>query len=178
MRIGVAGTHGIGKTTLVADLSARHPDHVSVAEPYVVLEDQGYEFDHPPSQRDYMMQFKASLRLFRQPTQKIIFDRTPLDFVAYLRASSVELESDADVDALRSALTSLDLLVVLPIATDTERLLPPPDFAELRKAMNDALLDLVYDDSHEVFGGVSLIELDCPLDRRLEEVSKALTWLA
>lgn len=44
--------------------------------------------------------------------------------------------------------------------------------------MNDALLDLVYDDSHEVFGGVSLIELDCPLDRRLDEVSKALTWLA
>ena len=50
-------------------------------------------------------------------------------------------------------------------------MLPPPDFAELRKTMNDALLDLVYDDSHEVFGGVSLIELDCPLDRRLE-VSK------
>jgi broad-specificity NMP kinase len=78
MRIGVAGTHGIGKTTLVADLSARHPDHVSVAEPYVLLEDQGYAFDHPPSQHDYMVQFTASLRLFRQPTQKIIFDRTPL----------------------------------------------------------------------------------------------------
>lgn len=142
-----------------------------------MLEDQGYEFDHPPSQRDYMMQFKTSLGLFRRPTQKIIFDRTPLDFVAYLRASSVELDPDTDVDALRSALTSLDLLVVMPITTDTERLLPPPDFAELRKTMNDALLDLVYDD-HEVFGGVSLIELDCPLDRRLEEVSKALTWLA
>ena len=98
--------------------------------------------------------------------------------MAHLRASSVELESDAEVDALRSTIASLYLLVVIPITTDTERLLPPPDFAELRKAMNDALLDLVYDDSHEVFGGVSLIELDCPLDRRLEEVSKALTWLA
>ncbi|MFC0532395.1 AAA family ATPase [Phytohabitans kaempferiae] len=178
MRIGVAGTHGIGKTTLVEDLSTRNPDHVSVAEPYVLLEDQGYEFGYPPSPSEYMVQFKASLRLFRRPAPKAIFDRTPLDFVAYLRASGGELESDADVEALRSALTSLDLLVVIPITTDTERSLPPADFAELRKAMNDALLDLVYDDSLEVLGGVNLIELDCPLGRRTEQVSKALTRLA
>ncbi|GAA4255076.1 AAA family ATPase [Dactylosporangium darangshiense] len=169
MRIGVAGAHGTGKTTLVEDLTSRHPSLASVPEPYVLLEEQGYEFDHPPSPADYMAQFRASLRLLRRPAARVVFDRTPLDFVAYLRASGTDLESDADVAALRSAMASLDLLVVVPI---TPLLPPPPDFADLRAAMNDALLDLVYDD--EVLDGVEVLELHGPLDGRADAVCKAL----
>ena len=47
MRIGVSGTHGTGKTTLVGELCARLPGHTSIDEPYVLLKEDGYEFEFP-----------------------------------------------------------------------------------------------------------------------------------
>ncbi|MET7397616.1 AAA family ATPase [Dactylosporangium sp. NPDC005572] len=165
MRIGVAGTHGVGKSTLVEELVSRHPDHVGVDEPFVLLEERGYEFEHPPSAADYLVQLRASLRLLRQPGRSVVFDRTPLDFVAYLRA----VGADAEVDGLREALATLDMLVVLPITAETERVLPAAEFPGLRRDVNDALLELVQDVE------VPVVELDCPLARRVEEVSRAVT---
>ncbi|WP_330186327.1 AAA family ATPase [Dactylosporangium sp. AC04546] len=165
MRIGIAGTHGVGKSTLVEELVARHPDHVGVDEPFVLLEERGYEFDHPPSAADYLVQLKASLRLLRQPGRNVVFDRTPLDFVAYLRA----VGADVEVDGLAEALASLEMVVVLPITGETERVLPEAEFPGLRQDVNDALLELVHDCE------VTVVELDCPLDRRVEEVSAAIT---
>ncbi len=44
MRAGISGTHGTGKTTLAEALCARLPGHVTVDEPYYLLEEEGYEF--------------------------------------------------------------------------------------------------------------------------------------
>ena len=47
MRVGISGTHGTGKTTLVQALCARLPGHVAADEPYWLLEAEGYEFGFP-----------------------------------------------------------------------------------------------------------------------------------
>ena len=172
MRIGVSGAHGTGKTTLVGELCERLDGHVAVDEPYFLLEEEGYEFEFPPSLDDYRAQLRRSLRLLRPAAPRVVFDRTPLDFLAYLAALGVEAE--ADPSALRAALASLDLLIVTPVTAETQRVLPRPGLPRLRETMNDALLDLLASDPLDAWGDVRVIELNGPLDRRLEAVLAAL----
>lgn len=105
--------------------------HVAVDEPYFLLEEEGYEFDFPPSLDDYRAKLRRSLRVLRSAAPRVVFDRTPLDFLAYLAAQDAGIEGEADPSALRSALASLDLLIVTPITPETEQVLPrrPPDLA-------------------------------------------------
>jgi hypothetical protein len=174
MRIGVSGTHGTGKTTLVAELCARLPGHTSVDEPYFLLEEDGYEFEFPPSTDDYRAQLTRSLLELRSPATRVIFDRTPLDFLAYLAAQGASIEAEADTSALRPALASLDLLIVVPITPETERVLPRAEMLRLRENMNGTMLDLLYSDPLEVLADVPVIELTGPLDGRPAAVLAAL----
>jgi hypothetical protein len=176
MRIGIAGTHGTGKTTLVEALCAHLPDHITADEPYYLLEEEGYEFAFPPSPDDYRALFARSLRsLSAQPRQPgVVFDRTPLDYLAYLAATGADAEREADVPALKPALASLDLLVITVITPETEQLLPAPELPTLREAMNEALLELVYADPLDAWADIPVLELDGPLDARLPTVLAAL----
>ena len=174
MRVGVSGTHGTGKTTLVRELCGHLAGHVPVDEPYYLLEEEGYEFAFPPSRDDYRAQLRCSLRLLRAAAPRVVFDRTPLDFLAYLAALGASVEDEADPSVLRSALASLDVLIVTPVTAETERALPRPDLPQLRETMNGALLDLLSSDPLEAWGDVRVIELGGPLDRRLEAVLAAV----
>ncbi|MEU1208606.1 AAA family ATPase [Nocardia sp. NPDC005825] len=176
MRIGVSGPHGTGKTTLVEELCARlEPRHTAVEEPYVLLEEQGYEFAYPPVAEDYRVQLRCATRLLGDRAPAAVFDRTPLDFLAYLAAVGVDPEAGIDESAIRTALASLDLLVIVPITAETERALPAPELTRLRRSVNDALLELVYADAMELLQGVPVLELTCPLDERVHAVLEALT---
>jgi predicted ATPase len=104
MRIGIAGTHGTGKTTLAAALCARLPGHVTADEPYYLLEDEGYDFAFPPSPDDYRALLARSLRSLgaQPPHPGVVFDRTPLDYLAYLAATGADAEREADTPARSS----------------------------------------------------------------------------
>ena len=148
MRVGISGTHGTGKTTLAQALCARLPGHVVADEPYYLLQEQGYEFGFPPSLEDYRALLACSVRSLtaRRPVPGVVFDRTPLDYLAYLAAAGADPVAQAGAAALRPAFASLDLLVITPITPETERVLPAAEMPGLRLEMNDALLELVYDD--------------------------------
>jgi hypothetical protein len=174
MRIGISGTHGTGKTTLAEALSKRLPGHLAADEPYYLLEEEGHDFAFPPSSDDYRALLARSLRALLEPASaapNVVFDRTPLDYLAYLAAIGADPEREADTRALKPALASLDLLVITVI---TEQTLPAPDLPELRARMNDALLDLVYADPLDAWGEVPLLELAGPLENRLPAVLTAL----
>jgi predicted ATPase len=176
MRVGISGAHGTGKTTLAEALCARLPGHVAADEPYYLLEDEGYEFGFPPSPEDYRALLARSVRSLTSPRSRpaVIFDRTPLDYLAYLAATGADPSDEASTAALEAAFASLDLLVLTPITADTERVLPAAELPRLRARMNDALLELVYDDPLTAWSDIPILELSGPLDRRLDAVLAAL----
>src|SRR6185437_9777893 len=117
MRVGISGAHGTGKTTLAEALCTRLPGHVTADEPYYLLEEEGYEFGFPPSPEDYRALLACSLRSLTAPPSLpgVVFDRTPLDYLAYLAAVGADPSDRAGRGALRPAFASLDLLVITPI---------------------------------------------------------------
>jgi hypothetical protein len=176
MRVGISGTHGTGKTTLVEALCAHLPGHVAADEPYYLLEEEGYEFQFPPSLEDYRALLACSVRSLCSPPSPsgTIFDRTPLDYLAYLTAIGAEPSEGADGATLRPAFASLDLLVITVIAPETEQVLPAAEMPGLRSRMNDALLELAYDDPLNAWEDTPVLELSGPLDVRLDTVLSAL----
>jgi hypothetical protein len=174
MRVGVSGTHGTGKTTLVDALCARLPGHTSAGEPYLLLEEEGHEFGFPPDAADFRALVRRSVQMLSGPAADVVFDRTPLDYLAYLVALGADLECETDPPAMRPALESLDLLVLTPITPETEQILPAAELPVLRERMNEALLELVYTDPLHAWGDVPVIELSGPLSQRLAAVLRAL----
>ena len=176
MRIGISGTHVTGKTTLAEALCARLPGHVTADEPYYLLEEEGYEFGFPPSLEDYRALLARSVRSLASPPllPGVVFDRTPLDYLAYMSATGADISDEGAAAALRPAFASLDLLVITMITRETERVLPAAEMAALRTEMNDALMDLVYDDPLNAWSDTPVLELSGPLDGRLDAVLAAL----
>ena len=76
--------------------------------------------------------------------------------------------------ALRPGFASLHLLVITLITPETEQVLPAAEMPGLRSQMNDALLELVYDDPLNAWEGIPVLELTGPLDGRLDAVLAAL----
>jgi len=176
MRVGISGTHGTGKTTLAEALCAHLPGHVVADEPYYLLEEEGYEFEFPPSLEDYRALVARSVRSLTSPPllPGVVFDRTPLDYLAYMAAVGADPSAQASAAALRSAFGSLDLLVITLITPETEQVLPAAEMAGLRLEMNDALLELVYDDPLNAWTDIPLLELSGPLNGRLDAALAAL----
>lgn len=175
MRIAVCGTHATGKSTLVADLADALPGHVVVPEPYEILEERGYAFVHPPTLDDYVVQMRQALLSLRRASPNLIFERSPLDLVAYILASP---DADRfDMEAWRApisrALRTLDLIVTLHPDPAHDPALPPEE-AVFRHAVDDLLRDLVNDDEFELDGRVMILTLDGPWDRRLPRVLAAI----
>ena len=176
MRVAISGTHGTAKTTLATALCARLPSHVMAGEPYYLLEEEGYEFGFPPSLEDYRALLARSVQSLSSPPllPGIVFDRTPLDYLAYLAAIGADPADEAHAAALRPAFASLDLLVITMITPETEQVLPAAEMPRLRSEMNDALVELVYDDPLNAWEDIPVLELDGPLDGRLGAVLAAL----
>lgn len=147
MRIAISGTHGSGKSTLIADYLAVRPHTEHIDDPYTYLDDAA----DPPGVEEYVEQLRISVNLLRElsPRRPSLIERTPLDFLAYLTAlhslgrTSGHRFSDQLEDAVDEALSQLDLLVVLPLEYHNPIVLSEHEDLELRDAMNDALLELV-----------------------------------
>ncbi len=138
MRIAVSGTHCTGKSTLIEDFLARHPDYAHEPEPYDWLDQASAE----PSADDFFRQLEISAeRLSAYPPGScVIAERSPLDFVAYIRALSETRLAARALELAQSGLEQLDLVVVLPL---NEIDAPADEDLPLREAMHEHLLELV-----------------------------------
>lgn len=182
MRIAVSGTHCSGKSTLIEDFLAAHPDYLHEPEPYEWLDDASGE----PDEDDFYRQLELSVGRLRSHGSGayVIAERSPLDFLAYLLAladvgrSARDCERIASVAELAAAgMAHIDLLVVLPLSEQDGIAAPESEDPELREAMNDRLLDLIATDPHTLFGRTRVVEVYGTRHERLRMLEQAVAGL-
>lgn len=144
MRVAFSGAQRVGKSTLIERLGASLPDHDRVDEPYLLLEEEGHLFSHPPSPEDFVAQVERSLAEVDAAGPDVLFDRCPLDFLAYLLAEG-EVVDDLLARAT-GAMARLDLVVFVPIESPDRIVLPRDEDGGQRTAVDDELSRLLFEE--------------------------------
>lgn len=153
MRIAISGSHRVGKSTLLDALSAALPGYATLAEPYHSLEEEGYEFSDPPSLEDFEAQLQRSINDFSEGEAKVVFDRCPADFLAYLATheDADDLELDEWLPRARKAIETLDLILFVPIeARDRIAFSPSDDEGPARSDVDEKLREILLDNPFEL----------------------------
>lgn len=184
MRIAVSGTHCVGKSTLIEEFLRRHPNFIHEPEPYEVLvEDYGEEFSAVPNVNDFQqqLQFNIERLQFHNPGDRVIYERCPADFLAYILALS-RSETNSDVSLVRStveivssAVENLNLILYLPLKESDS----PPDDVEypaLRRQVDAYLADILLADEFDIFsrGNVAIVEATGSTMQRLQTLEQAI----
>lgn len=163
MRIAISGTHAIGKSTLAEDFVENHPEFVLEAEPYYVLQEQfGIDFAEEPAPESFMTQLEYSLERTNAYERKdnVIFDRCPIDYIAYLMYVSKRNFGKAALDHLSHLLRQvaksierLELIVFLPIVAHQEITLRSDDDKNFRIAVDHYFKQIYREDIYGLFSG-------------------------
>jgi len=151
MRIAFSGSHRVGKSTLLAAVAEALPRHVTLDEPYNLLEEEGYEHEAEPSLEDFIAQLERSLQAFEESGPDTLFDRSPADVLAYLLAHEDAESFDIDewLERVRDAMQSLDLLVYVPIEQPERIAVAAHEDKRLRARVDGALERLLLDDRYD-----------------------------
>ena len=177
MRIAVSGTHRAGKSTLVEELANQLPKHVVVEEPYHLMVEDGYEFAHPPSLEDFEAQLERSLQELTERRADVLFDRCPLDFLAYatVHADGDGFDLDEWLPRVRAALRTLDLIVLVSLEADR---IPyeacDEDYEELRSTVDEELRDIVLDDCLGLDLRMDIVEVEGSVAERANAVLRRM----
>ena len=134
MRIAISGTHSQGKSTFVNDWTNRHHRYILEEEPFRALHDEGYDIrfrqESTRLHNGIQMYYNISrLMSYQQDSDCVIFDRCPVDYIAYSQYTANHRTTDIKdkfVESLaarvRDSLQNLDLLIFLPITSEGQLL--------------------------------------------------------
>lgn len=170
VRIAFSGSHRVGKTTLLERVADALPAYTTIDEPYHLLEADGHEFAQPPSLEDFEAQIERSLATIDESERDTLFDRCPVDLLAYLLVHDDAARFDPDdwLDRIRAAAQRLDLIVFVPIEDADRIAISSRDDAELRTAVDDKLHELWLDGAAGV--DVEVLRVSGDLRARLDQV--------
>lgn len=163
MKIAVTGAHRVGKTTLVELLQESLPEYLCKPEAYHDLEERGLLFSEIPDPEDYLMQLEHSIEQMSSCGNNVIFDRCPIDMLAYIQVTQ-ELKNNkiqSLYHRVQNVMTTLDLLVFVPIEDPDVIDCPESGLPELRQQVNEILNDWIED-----FGIDVLEVVGSPIARR------------
>lgn len=176
MRIAVSGTHCSGKSTLIEDFIAVHGDYVYEPEPYEWLAElHGESFADVKGVGDFHRQLEVCVERLRGYARgaRVIAERSPLDFLAYILALGEERIEPA-VELAARGMEHVDLLVVLPLVDNDGIVAPEWEDLDLREAMNDRLLEMVTTDEFQLLGNLRVIEIHGARSNRLAALEHAM----
>lgn len=166
VRIAISGAQRVGKSTLVEELADALPGHEALDEPYWALADEGYDAAHPPEAEDFEAQLRRSIADIASSTDDVIFDRCPIDFLAYLEATGHDPEPWIERSA--EAMGRLDLVVHVPIETPDRISVEADEDLDQRAAVDDEIARLLDD----VTGVAILTVSGTPADRLAQILAK------
>ena len=160
MRIAISGTHCCGKSTLIDAFLAAHGDYFFEPEPYEALQDlYGEIFAAEPSADDFhrQLEYQVSRLHEYQVGNLVMFERSPVDYLAYLLALGDLDRNTADtrltersIDVARGAVDLLDVIVFLRPTDGAGRVSNSED-PELRHAVDLRLEGILLGDDFDMF---------------------------
>ncbi|MEM9555238.1 MAG: AAA family ATPase [Acidobacteriota bacterium] len=164
MRIAVSGTHGVGKSTLIAAFLARRPEYASEPEAFELLGDDIMLLpSEGPDAQGLAALLEHTLRVLQNETrERVIIERSPVDYFAYARATEGLAPSEREElitlfgAAARDVLRRLDLIVLLPITSfgaESGRA-AHDDGERFRERVDEALHQVLLDDADSLFAGI------------------------
>lgn len=182
MRVAISGTHGIGKSTLIDAFVRRHSEYVAESEAYEALQDLYDEaFAAEPSAEEFYRQLEYHIGRLREYRlgDRVVFERSPADYVAYLLALNDLSRDTADahltaqsIKVAREAMPLLDLIVYLPGNGGS----PETEDLKLGRAVDARLEGILIDDDLDMFEGRQplVIEAIGSTEQRLRALEEAL----
>ena len=181
MRIAISGAHCCGKSTLIDAFLLKHDDYIHEPEAYEALQDlHGETFAAEPSADDFYRQLEYQIVRLQQYNvgDRIIFERSPADYLAYLLAlvdlnretADIEL-AERSIEMVRDAITLLDIIMFLPAGGSVDDSEDP----QLRRVVNRLLENIILNDEYDMFTAKRPMILEASGDtqerlRRLEQV--------
>lgn len=174
MRIVVSGTHASGKSTLISDFHAAHPRYTVLGDPFDDIDSHD-----PSSAASFVAQLRVTVARLRESAgeRSVIFERGPLDFLAYLTALEMLGRGDDALlarahELVESSMADIDLIAIVPLDARHPIDLPDDEDPELREAMEDALLEAL-DDLERVGDMPSIAMLTGSPGERLVQLEQA-----
>ena len=135
------------------------------------MEEQGYLFSEIPTIDDYIAQFNLAVEQTEVAEENVLFDRCPLDLLAYIHAVSKTRNITSLYADMTNALTQIDLLVFVPVENPDLILCEESDLTRLRLQVNDIVQEWIDD------LGIKTIEVNGNLASRQRQVLETLYQL-
>lgn len=139
MKIAFTGAHQVGKTSLAERLHVSLPEFVFIPEPYQELEEKGHLFSETPNLEDISLQLEHALEQIEIDEPDVLFDRCPLDLLAYIHVIGGAEASRKYYLQVKETMDEIDLLVFVPIETPDPIGCPDSEFPKLREKVNALL---------------------------------------
>jgi AAA domain-containing protein len=180
MRIAVSGSHGTGKSTLIAAFLDRRPAYAHEPEAYETLADEvdlAGDEGPTPEGLESLLRWTLAAVARHAPGARVVHERSPVDYLAYAAASRRAWPPGAAASfveefapAVRTAVGDLDLIAYVPVT----RAIParPDEDPRFRRRVDRALRRALLDDEHDLLaaGGPTIVELPAAPDRQLAEL--------
>jgi hypothetical protein len=151
-----------------------HPEFVHEPEPYTVMvEDLGEEFAAEPCVEDFVRQLEFNIDRLRQhtPEKDVIYERCPVDFIAYIQALNAE-SAEALKETVAEAMRHLDLIVYLQF----EDVFRGDEYPKLQRAVDRRLSSIFREDEFGIMSATNavVVEAKGSTDRRLRIVENMM----
>jgi hypothetical protein len=184
MRVAVSGTHGVGKSTLIGAFLSRHPEYAHEPEAFEALADEIdlTESGAPtPEGLRILLEYTVSALQGRSAQADVVFERSPIDYLAYAAASgSAWSQGDkqrflsAHSPAVRTSIRDLDLVAYLPLSAGSPGRRRGED-GRFRRRVDLWLRRVLLDDVYELFDDgppPRVVELPSAADRQLGALTR------
>ena len=184
MRVAVSGSHSTGKSTLIGAFAAKRPEYAYEPEAYEVLADDIalISSEGPdPEGLAALLEYTASVLTNHGRGASVIFERSPVDYLAYAAATRSMTTSEraefmgAHVPTVRDSVRNLEMIVLLPVSSKGHIVSRPGEDERFRKRVDDELRRALIDDDYELFVGRDapvVLELSPFPDQQLVELMR------
>jgi hypothetical protein len=161
VRVAIAGSHSVGKTALISRFLGLCPECVHEPEAFETLADDVELTESGAPTRDgllLLLNYTLAVVEGRAAQDRVIFERSPVDYLAYAAASVGAWHPDDIRDFLRAqrprvrdSLRHLELIAYLPIpASDSVR--RRGEGKVFRRRVDAHLRRALLEDRYRIFG--------------------------